>query len=156
MAIYSSENSCFFERKKHTTPMTMPHAHYHDTHELYYLKKGKTKYFIGNEIFVLNPGDMVFIPKFAFHKTDNGERTDVERLRFSFDDGFVGTDFQKYIDELKNKRFIRIPPEKQDELKSIIERLESEGIKKQENYDEMQRLCFMQILILISRYGRLN
>ena len=62
MAIYSSENSCFFERKKHTTPMTMPHAHYHDTHELYYLEKGKTKYFIGNEIFVLNPGDMVFDP----------------------------------------------------------------------------------------------
>jgi len=152
MAIYSNENSCFFQRKIYKEPMTMPHAHYHETHELYYLEKGKTKYFIGNEIFILEPGDMVFIPKFVFHKTDNEQNTNVERLRFSFDDDFVGNEFQKNIDELKQKRFIKIPTDKQTELKSIISLLESEGIKKEENYIEMQRLCFMQILVIISRY----
>lgn len=156
MAIYSIENNCFFERKKHTVPMTMTNAHFHNSHELYFLEKGRTRYFIGNEIFMLEPGDMVFIPKFVIHKTDNGQRTDVERLRFSFDDDFAGTDFQKYINELKQKRFIRIPSDNQPELKNIIERLEAEGIKKQKNYTEMQRLCFLQMLVLISRYCTTN
>ncbi len=156
MAVYSSENSCFFERKIHKEPMTMPHAHYHETHELYFLEKGKTKYFIGNEIFMLEPGDMVFIPKFVFHKTDNEQNKNVERLRFSFDDGFAGKDFQKYIDLLKKNRFIRIPSDNLSELKSIINRLETENEKKQRDYKEMQRLCFMQLLILISRYCTTN
>lgn len=156
MAIYSSENSCFFERKIHKNPMTMPHMHYHETHELYFLEKGRTKYFIGNEIFMLEPGDMVFIPKFVFHQTDNGQNTNVERLRFAFDDDFVGEEYRKYIDELKKKRFIRIPSENLDELKSIIARLENETTKMQKNYEEMQRLCFMEILVLISRYCTTN
>jgi len=156
MAIYSSENSCFFERKIHKDPMTMPHMHYHETHELYFLEKGRTKYFIGNEIFMLEPGDMVFIPKFVFHQTDNGQNTNVERLRFAFDDDFAGGEYRKYINELKRKRFIRIPSENLDELKSIISRLENEATKKQNGFEEMQKLCFMQILILISRYCTTN
>lgn len=153
MAIYSNENSCFFERKIHKQPMTMPHAHYHDKHELYYLEEGKTKYFIGNEIFTLEPGDMVFIPKFVFHKTDNEQNTNVIRLRFSFDDGAIGKDYQKYIEELKQKRFIRIDPESQNDLKNLISRLECENEKKEKSYEEMEKLCFIQILILISRHS---
>jgi len=156
MAVYSSENNCFFEHKIHTEPMTMQSAHYHDSHELYFLKKGRTKYFVDNEIFILEPGDMVFIPKFVFHKTDNGQCTEVERLRFSFGDDFAGKDFQKYIDELKQKRFIRMPDDSLSELENIINRLETEGTKKQKNYAEMQRLCFMQMLVLISRYCTTN
>ncbi len=151
MAVFSNENSCFFERKRHIKPMTMPSAHYHDTHELYFLEKGQTKYFIGNEIYMLQPGDMVFIPKFVFHKTDNGQNR-VERLRFSFDDNFAGSDCQRYIDELKEKRFIRIPEARLDDFKSIIERLEKENVQKKKGYEDMQSLCFMQMLILISRY----
>ncbi len=156
MAIYSTENSCFFERKRHTAPMTMPHAHYHDTHELYFLEKGRTKYFVGNEIFMLEPGDMVFVPKFVFHKTDNGQNVNVERLRFAFDDDFVNKDCQKYINELKQKRFIRLPADKLHTLKAIITLLETENLKKEDGYTEMHRLCFMQMLILISRYCTAN
>lgn len=156
MAIYSRENTCFFERKKHTVPMTMTHAHYHDTHELYFLEQGQTKYFIGNEIFMLEPGDMIFIPKFVFHKTDNGQHTNVERLRFSFDDEFIGTEYRRHLDFLKQKRFIRIPSENLPELKSIISLLESENEKKEGSYKEMKRLCFIQMLILISRYCTTN
>lgn len=152
MAVYSLENSCFFERKIYREPMTMPHMHFHDTHELYYLVRGKTKYFIGDEIFLLEPGDMVFIPRFVYHKTDNGDNTYVERLRLVFDDNFSGEEARKYINRLKTRKFLRIPREKQDFFKQIFEQIENEEKNKHSGYKEMEQLCFRQLLILISRY----
>ncbi len=132
--------------------MTMPNMHFHDTHELYYLVKGRTKYFIGNEIFLLEPGDMVFIPKFVYHKTDNGDNTYVERLRFVFDDTFVSEDGKKYINQLKTKKLLKIPPENQHLFQNIFQQIENEEKKKQAGYTEMEQLYFHQLLILISRY----
>lgn len=152
MAVYSLENSCFFERRIHKGPMTMPHMHFHDTHELYYLIRGKTKYFIGDEIFLLEPGDMVFIPKFVYHKTDNGDNTYVERLRLVFDDEFGGDEAKKYINKLKSRKLLRIPPENLNSFMQIFEQIENEENKKQSGYTEMEQLCFRQLLILISRY----
>ena len=152
MAVYSTENSCFFERRIHKEPMTMPHMHFHATHELYYLVKGKTNFFIGNEIFLLEPGDMVFIPKFVYHKTDNGDNTYVERLRLVFDDAFAGEEGQKYINQLKTRKLLKISAENQPLFQNIFQQIESEEKSKQPGYTEMEQLCFQQLLILISRY----
>ncbi len=38
-------------------------VHYHDEHELYYLQEGRTTYFIDNEIFGVEKGDFVFVPR---------------------------------------------------------------------------------------------
>ena len=152
MAVYSTENSCFFERRIYNRPMTMPNMHFHDTHELYYLVKGQTKYFIGNEIFLLEPGDMVFIPKFVYHKTDNGNNAYVERLRLVFDDNIAGEDEKKYINQLKNKKLLKIPTENQPLFQSVLRQIEDEENNNQPGYKEMQHLWFRQLLILISRY----
>lgn len=152
MAVYSRENSCFFEHKIYKEPMTMPRMHFHDTHELYVLKKGRTKYFVGNEIFLLEPEDMVFIPKFVFHRTDNEGSSYVERLRFAFDDAFVGEEYEKYIQQLSNGRFIRIPRENRKVLQELFNRIADEERQKQVGCLEIQQLCLRQLLILISRY----
>ncbi len=152
MAISFDDNTYFFNRRTHIEPMAMPGAHCHEDYELYFLEKGRTTYFIGNEIFMLEPGDMVFIPKKVFHKTDNGENTNVERILFSFDDSFVGEECKKYIDVLKEKRFIRIPREKLYKLRSLCGQIEDEDKKRHSGYEEMQKLCFRQMLLLISRY----
>lgn len=152
MAEYSTENSCFFERRIYNRPTTMPNMHFHDTHELYYLVKGQTKYFIGNEIFILEPGDMVFIPKFVYHKTDNSDDEYVERLRIVFDDDIVGEDEKKYINQLKDRRLLKIPAENQSLFENIFKQIENEENKKQLGYTEMEHLFFRQLLILISRY----
>ena len=152
MAEYSRENSCFFERRIYNRPMTMANMHFHDTHELYYLVKGRTKYFIGNEIFLLESGDMVFIPKFVYHKTDNGDNTYVERLRLVFDDTIAGDEEKKYINQLKDRRLLKIPTENQTLFQNIFQQIENEENKKQSGYTEMEQLYFRQLLILISRY----
>ena len=95
---------------------------------------------------------MVFIPKFVYHKTDNGNNTYVERLRLVFDDEFGGEETKKYINKLKARKLLRIPREYQNSFKHIFEQIEIEEEKKQSGYTEMEQLCFRQLLILISRY----
>lgn len=141
------------DRIVYTRPIKMPKMHFHNRHELYYLEKGRTKYFIDNEIFNLESGDMVFVPKGTFHKTDSEDNgSGVERLIFVFSDDFLGPDAQKYIDDLKRHKFIRVNKETLHKLKEIFRKIESEDRKRQEGYSELERLYLMELLILISRH----
>jgi len=141
----------FYEKKVRKEPQKMQHAHFHEKHELYYLEKGKTKYFIGNEIFFLEAGDMIFVPKNTFHKTDNSEQPGVERILFTFDEESLGEPAKKHLKMLCEQKLVRMPSDRQFEVQSLFHQIASEEHKKQSDYLEMQRLCFCQLLILISR-----
>jgi len=142
----------FFNKKTKDNPVKMLQYHFHDNHELYYLEKGKTKYFIGNEIYLLEPGDMIFVPKGAFHKTDSEEKSHVDRLLFSFDDEFVGEEFAHYIRDLKEDKFIKISQKHMYNMQEIFNKIEAEHTNKNADYKEMQKLYLKQMLIFISRY----
>ena len=118
----------------------MRNAHFHDRHELYYLESGGVRYFIDNEIFLLEPGDMIFVPKNTFHKTDYGTIKNVERTLFTFDDNEFGEENQKIIDKLRVNKFIRIKKEKRNEIQSIIHQIENEELKQDKQYFKMQKL----------------
>ncbi|MBQ9806726.1 MAG: helix-turn-helix domain-containing protein [Clostridia bacterium] len=142
----------FYEKKVRKEPQKMQQAHFHAKHELYYLEKGKTKYFIGNEIFLLEAGDMIFVPKNTFHKTDNSEESGVERILFTFDDASLGENAQKHLRPLYEQKLIRMPSDRQYEVQTLFRQLATEERKKEPDYQEMQKLYFRQLLILISRY----
>lgn len=152
MAVYVDGKIPFFSRRTRDKNFKMPDAHFHDKHELYYLENGKTKYFIGSEIYLLAPGDFLFIPKGEFHKTDNGGDSSTERLLFVFNDDFIGSEYSCYIDELSEDKHVRLPQEQLQLFREIIRKIEQEAKLRQKNYIEMQKLYLRQILILISRF----
>lgn len=143
----------FYEKAIHTNNFQMPDVHFHDKHELYYLKKGKTKYFIDNEIYLLEPGDMIFVPKNTFHKTVNLETDYAERLLFTFDDSDISEEFSPFLEHLNNNKFIKIAQDKIHHIQNILTKIENEEEKRNIGYDKMQMLYFKQLLILISRYS---
>ena len=143
----------FVERIVYTRPIKMPKMHFHGRHELYYLEKGRAKYFIDNEIFSLESGDIIFVPKGTFHKTDSEDGgSGVERLLLVFADEFLGPEAQKYIEELKKDKFVRVNQETLHKFKEIFRKIESEDSKRQTDYYELERLYLTELLILISRY----
>ncbi len=152
MAVFSDEKIEFFNRSKRDTSFAMQQAHFHNKHELYFLEKGKTKYFVGSEIYLLEPGDLIFVPKGAFHKTDRYESDATERLLFVFDDDFVGNEYSQYIESLKANKHIRIQADKLYKFKEIFHKIERENRHRSEGYLEMEQLYLRQLLILISRY----
>ncbi len=140
------------DRRKESGAYTMPAAHFHDVHELYFLEQGETKYFIGNELYLLAEGDFIFIPKGEFHRTDNASSTKTERVLLKFADDFVGEEYQGYIEELKATRHVRIPQEHLNKLRYILQKFEAEKQLQEKDGVEMQKLYLRQLLILISRY----
>lgn len=152
MIVKKTNDIDFFDKKIKDNPIKMLHYHFHDNHELYYLEKGKTKYFIGDEIYLLEPGDMIFVPKGAYHKTDSEQKSSVERVLLSFDDDFAGDEYLHYISELKKEKFIRISQKHMYNMQDIFNKIETEHALKSSDYAEMQKLYLRQLLILISRY----
>ena len=63
MAVYSDEKIEFFNRATRDSSFKMPEPHFHNKHEMYFVEKGKTQYFVGSEIFFLNAGELMFVPK---------------------------------------------------------------------------------------------
>ena len=74
----------YVEREIKPVPVTMPVSHYHSNFEMYYLIKGKVRYFIDNTTFDLCPGDLVLIPPNIIHKTSVIDDGPSERLLIWF------------------------------------------------------------------------
>lgn len=151
MAILTNDGLEFYDRRKrdknHKTI-----SHFHDIHEMYYLVKGSTKYFIGNEIFVLNPGEMAFVPKGVFHNTINESKVEVERILLEFDDDFVGDSFKGYVQLLKLNKHICFSAVDIVKIEDLLNKIAEESLKKNTDYLEMQKLYLRELLILISRH----
>ena len=154
MAIYTDERIEFLEKRRRDKPYKMTVAHFHKNHELYYLIEGQTRYFVGNEIFLLEAGDMIFVPKGEFHKTVYEENTNTERVLFGFDDTFANGEFSKYIDEMTQNKHITFPKDKAHKIKDLINRCIKENENKPKGYEDMKKLLLGELLITISRYRK--
>lgn len=60
-------------------------SHYHATYEIYYLLEGERIYFIKDQSYPIQKGDIVLIPPNTLHKTMTKGSNDHERLLISFD-----------------------------------------------------------------------
>lgn len=148
MAVYDNRTTCLFSRLKHSRMYNMADVHFHDEHELYYLVEGYTKYFIEDELYLLSPGDLIFVPRGTFHKTSS----DAERILLMFDEDYVGEGYQKYIDELSRNKHIVISSKHLNKIQDILHKIEKENSKQDKDYKAMQQLYLRQLLILISRH----
>ena len=151
MSLYTQERKPYYDYDKRTTPSAMSSTHFHTQHELYFLEKGKTVHFVGDQIYLLNEGDMVFVPTGIFHRTDNKETSLVERHLFFYNDNVIDEDFLPYIEELKKNNYIKIPAEHVHRIKDIARKMAYEVKHQHEDSLKMQKLYLQQLLILISR-----
>lgn len=142
----------FFEKKFIEGFSYMPRVHYHNKHELYYLEKGRTKFFVDTEIFVLNPGDMIFIPANTLHRTENLEMESYNRTILYFSDIDFEDALAPFIKNLNTKRLIKIEYKKMHHIERLLVGIAVEEEKKSNGYQEMQRLYLKELLIMIDRY----
>ncbi len=153
MSIYEfDKRMTFYEYDKRTCSTVMANAHFHNYHELYFLEHGETKYFIGDKIFFLKEGDIAFIPKEIFHKTNNENSTFIERHILYFPDLFVNETYLPYLEELKGLNHVSFPSGHIHRITDLLKKIAHEDKYRQKGYEEMQKLYLQQLLILISRF----
>ncbi len=141
-----------FEKKSIEGRRKMPKAHFHDKHELYYLEEGQTKYFIDTEIFILEPGDMIFIPKNTLHRTESLESESVSRSILYFNDFDFEDELAPFIEKLKPRRLIKIQHKKMHYIRGLLAEIAEEEEKKKDGYRQMQMLFLKQLVVMIERY----
>ncbi len=146
------EDVSFFERHLYNKPFRMTFLHIHEHHELYFLEHGKTKYFSGNSIYTLEAGDFIFLPKGTYHRTENPELPNLERVNINFDDEFIGEEFVPYLSELASNPHIRIQNSKAQDIRDLMDKIERESLFDMENSLCLQQLYLRELIILLLRY----
>ncbi len=145
---YNEEITAYtVERRARTKNSTMPNSHYHNHYEIYYLTKGKARYFIDNTTFDLNEGDMVLIPPYVIHKTAYIEDGRLERLLIAFTLDFMGKQEDNPIFNCFNRYFVK----KADVYKGLINSIEAENEKPDKFSNEFIKNQISTLLIKLSR-----
>lgn len=145
---YNEEISSYYiERRTRTNAVLMPSTHYHNHYEIYYLRKGKARYFIDNTTIDLNEGDMVLIPPYVIHRTAYIEDGELERLLITFTLDFM----KKPEDDPVFRCFERYYIKKADVHKSLLNSIEAESNSPDEFSDELIRNYIATLLIRLSR-----
>lgn len=124
--------------------------HYHRSYELYYMVKGEREYFIEDRFFPVKEGDLVFIPKQVFHRTD-GEGG----LRFlvHFSDAFL---HKYFTDSLLSPLFGSIPfvfrgeHREKERIVSLLNTMLAEFSRNEEQSETLQCGYLYQLLFTIA------
>ncbi len=127
-------------------------THFHYQHELYYLISGETKYFVGDDIFHLHPGDFIFVPREVIHKTDSESCLQNERILLSFEDSVFSSEYRQILEELSRLKLIHISPNKRYQAEELLQKLEKES-KRTDGYREhLTKLYILELLTLLCRH----
>lgn len=92
-----------------TNSTSMPRPHFHENYEIYYLISGRRRFIIEDEIYDINPGDMVLVPKFKAHIIINTPDMDVDEFHEHFLLSPKETDFPELFRSCFDTHFHRLP-----------------------------------------------
>lgn len=127
-------------------------VHYHEEHELYYMLRGKTTYYIGDEIYHIEEGNFAFIPRGILHKTDNENCLSNERILVSFSDDIFTEEMKGVKEELYKCRLISITASQLPHLENLLLQIEAESTQSDEYKDIMTDLYIRELLTQLCRY----
>jgi AraC-like DNA-binding protein len=126
----------------------------HTHHELYYLKSGKTRYLVDDEIYPVEEGNLVFIPAGHYHMTDSGCLGMVERSLLSFDGELFDADTVAVLDALSSQTLISIPVNHIDGLESLFDSMERSLALDGALGEAVRKIHALAILSFVVRHKR--
>lgn len=160
---YTYEEDTFlvgYTRKQGTFSMRANHMH--DSYEVYYLLSGQRKYFIRDRVYLIEKGDMVFIPKYDLHRTlDAGPHH--ERLLLNFKDAFLENFMGKDKDKGKGSGLnllapfqkqtptLRLTAEDRHFVEALSYRMIKEITEKPPGFDLCLKALVQEMLVYIAR-----
>ena len=135
----------------------MPSAHLHPMYEIYYLINGTRKIFLDDSIYILDKGDMVFIPMNTIHKTSYVNDKIHERIAIIFNDKAV-PDIKSSTSQISFKEIfysepvIHIASVYRDYIEGLLNRMLSEYEQSDDFSDINIKNCLQELIIFLIRY----
>ncbi len=147
------KNKISFSRAIRTEPSKMQFYEIHDYHELYFLEKGKTTYLLENKFYFLESGMVFFVPRGAFHKTENEDSHYTERLNLYFDDEHIFPEVIPCFNDMSEQNIFHIPKEYIPEIRDLYLKIEKELNNTERDNRTMCQLYLSELIIKILRYS---
>ena len=134
------------------TMNVMTQYHAHDEHyEVYYLIKGKRKYFIKDKTYYVNEGDIVFINKGDLHRTFYVDDFEHERLLINFRADFLNCEYGSYAYLLdlvfQQPIIIQLKFKEKQRFEDILYSMVNEVQKDDEGQELYLKTLLVQLLI---------
>ncbi len=142
---------------RHDPYFNMPTAHLHPMYEIYYLQSGTRKIFLDDSIYILDRGDMVFIPMNTIHKTSYVNDRVHERIAIIFNDQAV-PDIKSSASQVSFKKIfysdpvIHIASVHRDYIEGLLNRMLSEYEQRDDYSDINIKNCLQELIIFLIRY----
>ena len=122
-------------------------SHIHEFYEIYYLLKGEMRYLIGDELYNVCAGDVVFIPKGVLHNTSY-DNCDTERILINFSENYI-TD--ETLLRCFEKRVLPLFSGMRFDLETLFGKLEREYQSKDIYSERLVKQYMSEILIYLTR-----
>lgn len=137
----------------------MAENHSHNYFEIFYVKKGNTRFFVDDRLFDLRTGDFIIVPPNLVHYNRYITQTTRVNIYFRDEDLHRGVDYvlsglrEKYLEKAA---MYHTPSSHRDLLDNVIDMMLHEDHVNDENTEVMMQLLFQQLMVLASRYCTAN
>lgn len=149
---YTLAKDDIFSRSRVVRSHQISKIHYHEEHELYYMLSGRTTYIIGDEIYSIEKGNFVFIPKGIPHMTDSMDCMTRERLLLNFDDRLFTEKTRTLLEQLSASPVIYVQDGALPLLEEILYKIEAEYAQNEKESGILLELYILELLTLLCRY----
>ena len=137
----------------HIEKNTMTFCHYHSNYELFFVASGTSEFIFPDCSYTLNKGDVLIIPPYTIHTSRYAISQTTYRLEVGFFPDALNTYYKTLMNSLCKSKVVFIPSKQQDNLYSLIKKLNKE-VSRPDSYSvQLSHLYLSEILILLSRYG---
>ena len=135
----------------------MKASHIHQTYEIYYLLDGTRKMFFDDSIYLLNGGDLVFIPMNTIHKTSHINDGTHERIAITFGDAHLpdlnfSVSGLSFRDIFYSEPVMHFSGTERENIESIMNKLLLE-YEQPDGYSPVTiRGCLQELLVCLIRH----
>lgn len=142
----------FIEALERTTKYDMYNYHLHQEFEIYYLVSGERKYFINDNIYIVQAGSLVLIDANEIHKTGNIDNHHHERIVMYFDHAFLETLCPQILELnlltcFKSKyRVLPLSFKYKNSIETILDKMLTLYLSK-DNYEDLRKEFYLQLLL---------
>ncbi|WP_019422883.1 helix-turn-helix transcriptional regulator [Paenibacillus sp. OSY-SE] len=151
--------SMFELQYRNAAPYEVPHFHSHSSYEIYMFHAGKVHYLIGDQIYMLEPGDLILMHGLTLHRPNIDTSYPYVRSIIHFDPRYVEAvhpnlpaesrdDVLRPFRELKYAR-LKLPSAHQEEAERLLTRMKSFAGRSDFVGERRMQLAFLDLLYCI-------
>jgi AraC-like DNA-binding protein len=153
----NKDGSFLISHVEDTSQFTMPHNHFHNYPEIYYLLSGERYYFIKDRTYYVTKGSLVLINSYQIHKTLAAGASMYQRVLIHFNNDFISMKGSPLCSKLVDKLFvpenhvIRLGPAEQAYIETLLSKMQSE-VRDASNWLEVSlHSLLLQFLVYIEK-----